>query len=241
MITSIKNLNKTLVSNKFQVIGLTGKMASGKNYVCSELEKIGFVSVDCDVEVHKVLEEKKEKIISTFSDYAKRKNLSLKNPDGSLNRRNLGALLFQNPELLALHESIVYPTLTQNIKEKIEIERERFNTTRTGISNDAYISGDAGTTNDDCPATDAGLRNSTSSQAPIRGIIINATVLYKTPELLNKCDKIIFVQSNFITRFLRARKRDKMPLGQIKNRFLSQFHLKDRYKESGLEIITVRN
>lgn len=235
MITSIKNLNKTLVSNKFQVIGLTGKMASGKNYVCSELEKIGFVSVDCDVEVHKVLEEKKEKIISTFSDYAKRKNLTLKNPDGSLNRRNLGVLLFQNPELLALHESIVYPTLTQNIKEKIEIERERFNTTRTGISNDAYISGDADTTNDDCPATDASLQNHH------RGIIINATVLYKTPELLNKCDKIIFVQSNFITRFLRARKRDKMPLGQIKNRFLSQFHLKDRYKESGLEIITVRN
>lgn len=204
MITSIKNLNKTLVSNKFQVIGLTGKMASGKNYVCSELEKIGFVSVDCDVEVHKVLEEKKEKIISTFSDYAKGKNLTLKNPDGSLNRRNLGALLFQNPELLALHESIVYPALTKNVTAII-------NTARAGFSSDA------------------------------RGIIINATVLYKTPELLNKCDKIIFVQSNFITRFLRARKRDKMPLGQIKNRFLSQFHLKDRYKESGLEIITVRN
>lgn len=234
MITSIKNLNKTLVSNKFQVIGLTGKMASGKNYVCSELEKIGFVSVDCDVEVHKVLEEKKEKIISTFSDYAKRKNLTLKNPDGSLNRRNLGALLFQNPELLALHESIVYPALTKNVTAII-------NTARAGFSSDADISNDARTTNNESPATDTGLRNSTSSQAPIRGIIINATVLYKTPELLNKCDKIIFVQSNFITRFLRARKRDKMPLGQIKNRFLSQFHLKDRYKESGLEIITVRN
>ena len=222
MITSIKNLNKTLVSNKFQVIGLTGKMASGKNYVCSELEKIGFVSVDCDVEVHKVLEEKKEKIISTFSDYAKEKNLTLKNPDGSLNRRNLGALLFQNPELLALHESIVYPALTKNVTAII-------NTARAGISSDAGIS------NDESPATDASLQNHH------RGIIINATVLYKTPELLNKCDKIIFVQSNFITRFLRARKRDKLPLKQIKNRFLSQFHLKDRYKESGIEIITVRN
>lgn len=210
MITSIKNLNKTLVSNKFQVIGLTGKMASGKNYVCSELEKIGFVSVDCDVEIHKVLEEKKEKIISTFSDYAKEKNLTLKNPDGSLNRRNLGALLFQNPELLALHESIVYPALIKNVTAII-------NTARAGISSDAGFSSDA------------------------RGIIINATVLYKTPELLNKCDKIIFVQSNFITRFLRARKRDKLPLKQIINRFLSQFHLKDRYKESGIEIITVRN
>lgn len=228
MITSIKNLNKTLVSNKFQVIGLTGKMASGKNYVCSELEKIGFVSVDCDVEVHKVLEEKKEKIISTFSDYAKEKNLTLKNPDGSLNRRNLGALLFQNPELLALHESIVYPTLTKNVTAIIS-------TARAGFSSDAGTSNDARTTNNESPATDASLQNLH------RGIIINATVLYKTPELLNKCDKIIFVQSNFITRFLRARKRDKMPLGQIKNRFLSQFHLKDRYKESGLEIITVRN
>lgn len=228
MITSIKNLNKTLVSNKFQVIGLTGKMASGKNYVCSELEKIGFVSVDCDVEVHKVLEEKKEKIFSTFSDYAKEKNLTLKNPDGSLNRRNLGALLFQNPELLALHESIVYPALTKNVTAII-------NTARAGFSSDADISNDARTTNNESPATDASLQNHH------RGIIINATVLYKTPELLNKCDKIIFVQSNFITRFLRARKRDKLPLKQIINRFLSQFHLKDRYKESAIEIITVRN
>lgn len=229
MITSIKNLKKQLSSQHgFLTLALTGKMASGKNYVCSELEKIGFVSVDCDVEVHKVLEEKKEKIISTFSDYAKEKNLTLKNPDGSLNRRNLGVLLFQNPELLALHESLVYPALTKNVTAII-------NTARAGSSSDA------GNTNDESHATDAGLRNSTSSQAPIRGIIINATVLYKTPELLNKCDKIIFVQSNFITRFLRARKRDKMPLGQIINRFLSQLHLKDRYKESGLEIITVRN
>lgn len=222
MITSIKNLNKTLVSNKFQVIGLTGKMASGKNYVCSQLEQFGFVSVDCDVEVHKVLEEKKEKIINTFSDYAKEKNLSLTNEDGSLNRRNLGALLFQNPELLALHESIVYPALTKNITAII-------NTARAGFSSDA------GTSNDESPATDASLQNLH------RGIIINATVLYKTPELLNKCDKLIFVQSNFVTRFFRARKRDKLALKQIKNRFLSQLHLLDRYKESGLEIITVRN
>lgn len=205
MITSIKNLKNQLSSQHgFLTLALTGKMASGKNYVCSELEKIGFVSVDCDIEVHKVLEEKKEKIISTFSDYAKEKNLTLKNPDGSLNRRNLGVLLFQNPELLALHESIVYPALTKNVTAII-------NTARSDFSSDA------------------------------RGIIINATVLYKTPELLNKCDKIIFVQSNFIKRFLRARKRDKLPLKQILNRFLSQFHLKDRYKESAIEIITVRN
>ncbi|MBQ0004121.1 MAG: dephospho-CoA kinase [Treponema sp.] len=198
----INKLRDILSSDSFLVLGVTGKMASGKNFICSELEKLGFVSVDCDKEVHKVLEEKKEKIINTFSDYADKKNLILRNSDGSLNRRNLGALLFQNSELLSLHESIVYPALTKNV---------------TALINSARTS------------------NST------RGIIINATVLYKTPELLNKCDRIIYVQSNFITRFLRARKRDRMSFGQIKNRFLSQLHLKDRYKESGIKIITIRN
>ena len=41
--------------------------------------------------------------------------------------------------------------------------------------------------------------------------VINATVLYKTPELLVHCQKVIFVTAPFFTRLKRARKRDKLP------------------------------
>ena len=45
-------------------------------------------------------------------------------------------------------------------------------------------------------------------------VILNATVLYKTP-IINKCDAIIFITSPWIIRFFRAKKRDKIKNIQI--------------------------
>ena len=61
--------------------------------------------------------------------------------------------------------------------------------------------------------------------------VINATVLYKTPELLKYCQKIIFVTAPFFTRLKRARKRDKLPYAQILKRFHAQRKLLNEYKK----------
>ena len=60
--------------------------------------------------------------------------------------------------------------------------------------------------------------------------IINATVLYKTPELLKRCQKIIFVTAPFFTRLRRARNRDHLPYRQIFRRFHAQRNLLKEYK-----------
>ena len=72
-------------------------------------------------------------------------------------------------------------------------------------------------------------------------IILNATVLYKTPELLRLCKYIIYVDAPKIMRIVRALKRDRMPLRQILSRFASQKNLFSEYKKTGVPIIKITN
>ena len=71
--------------------------------------------------------------------------------------------------------------------------------------------------------------------------IINATVLYKTPELLKRCQKILFVTAPFLTRLRRARKRDHLSYRQIFRRFHAQRHLLEEYKKTGIPIEIINN
>ena len=72
-------------------------------------------------------------------------------------------------------------------------------------------------------------------------VILNATVLYKTPELLDMCEAIVFVKSNFVTRFFRARHRDRLSFKQIFKRFHSQKNLKKMYEKANLPLFVVNN
>ena len=59
-------------------------------------------------------------------------------------------------------------------------------------------------------------------------VILNATVLYKTP-IIKKCDGIIFITSPWFVRFFRAKKRDNMKNMQIFKRFFAQFNIFAKY------------
>lgn len=71
-------------------------------------------------------------------------------------------------------------------------------------------------------------------------VILNATVLYKTP-VINKCNAIIFVTSPAILRFFRAKKREKISNKQIISRFLAQFNIFAKYKFLNTDTYKVRN
>ncbi len=104
------------------ILCVTGPMAAGKNFVSAILEEKGFISVDADQTVHQVLKDPQvvEKITSTFDSIAKERGLLLINEDGSLNRRNLGAIVFSDKKLLALQEAIVLPATNQALEDFIE-------------------------------------------------------------------------------------------------------------------------
>ncbi len=170
-----------------EVIAVVGPMASGKNYICKQLEQQGWTSIDADILVHQAIEQVKDKILEKFVPFAEQEHIKLTNPDGTINRRALGQLLFSFPELLQIQESLVYPIIIQQILEFINQHEKT---------------------------------------------IINATLLYKTPQLLAYCDKVIYITSPFFKRIFRALRRDKLPLIQILKRFHAQRNLLQEYKKS---------
>lgn len=178
------------------IIAVTGPMAAGKNYICKQLEKEGWASIDADILVHNAIEIAKDRIIDTFTPYAEEHKIKIARTDGSIDRRALGQLLFAIPELLKVQESIVYPIITKWI--------------------DDFISKHEKT-------------------------IINATVLYKTPDILKRCEKILFVTAPFWTRLRRARTRDHLPYRQIFRRFHAQRNLLKEYQKSGIPIEIIAN
>ena len=180
------------------IICITGPMAAGKNYISSKYEEDGWISIDADKLVHSAINECAEKILSKFSSEAEKRNIELKNEDGTLNRRALGKLLFADKKLLAKQEEIVYPVIIEKT-EKIIAENSGKN------------------------------------------IILNATLLFKTPKLLNHCEKILFVTAPLLTRFIRAKKRDNLPAAQILKRFWLQRNLLKEYKKTGVGVEIVKN
>ena len=181
-----------------EVVAVVGKMAAGKNYICSQMEKEGWACIDADLLVHDAIDIAKERILDTFTPYAQKKNIKIARHDGSIDRRALGKLLFSIPELLTVQESIVYPIITKQIEDFIASHEKT---------------------------------------------VINATVLYKTPDLLARCQKVLYVKAAFFKRFFRARKRDHLPYTQLFQRFWTQRKLLKEYKSvvAPERIIIVKN
>ncbi|MGX1161162.1 dephospho-CoA kinase [Arthrobacter sp. SLBN-100] len=86
-------------------IGLTGGIASGKSVVAARLKELGAVLVDADALAREVVEpgtEGLQRIAAEFGDGVLAR-------DGRLDRPKLGALVFGNPERLAVLNGIVHP------------------------------------------------------------------------------------------------------------------------------------
>lgn len=208
-----KIIDEKKVSHDIPVFCVAGKIASGKNFVCSILERHGFFCIDADSVIHEIIKEKQNEILAEFRDDAQREGIFLQNADGSLNRRALGKLIFSKKEFLARQENIVYPAFVERIEKNI-----------------AQISSDT---------------NFENKKNALRGIVLNAAVLYKTPRLLEKCRAIFFVEAPAFIRFLRVRHRDKISPNEILKRFFSQRDLFAQYKKfsksRGIQILKIKN
>lgn len=179
------------------ILAVTGSMAAGKNYVSSLLEKRGFLAIDADKCVHQAIEEAKHQILEAFLPIAKQLNINIQNPDGTINRKNLGIILFSDEKLLSKQESILHPKVNEIFNRFID-------------------------------------------ENPEKSIVLNATVLYKTP-VINRCDGIIFVKAPMLIRFFRAKKRDNLPSKEIFKRFASQFKIFAKYKFLKTDIYSIWN
>ena len=99
-----------------KIIGLTGGIASGKSTVSNWLLSQGYPVVDADIAARKVVEPSMpalEKIRKAFGD-------DVLLPDGTLDRKRLGSIIFANEEKRQTLNAIVHPAVREWMKQETE-------------------------------------------------------------------------------------------------------------------------
>ena len=96
------------------LIGLTGGIASGKSLVAEELKRLGAYLIDADEIAREVVKTG----LPAYNEIVKEFGEKILNPDKTINRKELGRIVFSNPELRKRLEQITHP----RIRKKIEAE-----------------------------------------------------------------------------------------------------------------------
>lgn len=105
-----------------QVIGLTGGIASGKTTIARYLCSLGAYIIDADQIGRIVVEKGTEGYNKIFSAFGPR----FFSPDGQLNRKKLGELVFNNALELEKLNKITYPLIERCIKQiLVRLEDEK--------------------------------------------------------------------------------------------------------------------
>jgi dephospho-CoA kinase len=86
-------------------VGLTGGLASGKTFVGSVFASLGCLVVRADELGHEVLLPGGEAYDAVVAEFGR----EILNPDGTIQRRALAALVFHSPERLAVLNALVHP------------------------------------------------------------------------------------------------------------------------------------
>ncbi len=99
-----------------KIIGLTGGIASGKSTISDMLRGLGAEVVDVDLVGRAVVRQgcpAYNKIIENFGS-------SVLMPDGEINRKKLGNIVFSAPEKLQLLNQITHPAIIEQVNHMIE-------------------------------------------------------------------------------------------------------------------------
>jgi dephospho-CoA kinase len=94
---------------KTLLIGLIGPIGCGKSTVAGWLAARGVVVIDADQLTRELMAPGTPVTAAVFARFGEQFRL----PDGSLDRRALGRLVFSDPESLAALESIVHPAINE--------------------------------------------------------------------------------------------------------------------------------
>ncbi len=90
------------------IVGLTGRYCAGKGTAARAFASVGFKVVDADDLAHEVLAEKAAEVSAQFGQ-------GVRAPDGGVDRRALGRIVFPDPEARSRLEGILYPAITEKI------------------------------------------------------------------------------------------------------------------------------
>lgn len=104
-----------------KVVGLTGGIASGKSFVAGILASCGAVVIDADQLAREVVEPGEpayREIVAVFGE-------GILQPDGNLDRKALGRIVFSDPAARGVLEKITHPAIAERASLGIDGERRR--------------------------------------------------------------------------------------------------------------------
>ena len=99
-----------------RVIGLTGGIGSGKSTVSRYLGELGAVIIDADKLGHEIYLPNTDtwrELVNTFGK-------EILTADDKIDRKKLGAIVFNNPEKLKRLNAIVHPRMFEMAKQRID-------------------------------------------------------------------------------------------------------------------------
>ena len=97
------------------VVGVAGKLGSGKSAVAGMLADAGYRVIDVDRLGHRALVTERDRIVSAFGR-------GILFPDGQIDRRRLGALVFRTAEARRRLEAIVHPVMVRRVTTLVTVE-----------------------------------------------------------------------------------------------------------------------
>jgi dephospho-CoA kinase len=98
---------RSVRGKRLYIIGLTGNIATGKTVVATMLAELGAEVIDADSLAHETIKAGTptwQRVVDEFGP-------DILQPDGEINRTELGARVFADPEALARLEEIVHPAV----------------------------------------------------------------------------------------------------------------------------------
>ena len=103
------------------IIGVYGRIGSGKTTFCNYLRTKGFYVINGDKISREILMPGKKGLAQVMDAFG----TAYLNQDGTLNRRKLGDYVFSQPEALAKLNAITHPLITQEVKEQIQSQPKK--------------------------------------------------------------------------------------------------------------------
>lgn len=99
-----------------KIIGLTGGIASGKSTVSKFLAELGAIIIDGDETAHHLMEPNQpiwEDVVNAFGR-------EVLNPDSTIDRIKLGAIVFNDREKLQVLNQIAHPRIIAEIQNELQ-------------------------------------------------------------------------------------------------------------------------
>jgi len=103
------------------IVGLTGGIASGKSLVTRVFNELGARVIDADKIVHELLASGQEACSEVVHHFGS----GIQMPDGSIDRRKLGDIIFNHPEERAWLNECIHPRVFKVYNHQVRGIRER--------------------------------------------------------------------------------------------------------------------